>query len=127
MARAETEISHEPSVKTDIVRVQLPKSVSKHRTVVYLVSVCEIERTTSELDRQERSETDRENESGRNAQRERRREAREKDQRGGAASRGMERRRRPGPGQPGPGSESPNEKSVIIIITAERTTIINHH
>lgn len=42
-----------------------------------------------------------------------------KDRRGGAASRGME--------SSGPGSESPDEKSVIIIITAERTTIINHH
>lgn len=47
--------------------------------------------------------------------------------RGGAALRGMES------SGPGPGSErervreNPNEKSVIIIITAERTTIINHH
>ena len=54
--------------------------------------------------------------------------SKDEDRRGGAASRGMEWRGCPGPGQTGAWFwESPDEKSVIIIITAKRTTIINHH
>lgn len=56
------------------------------------------------------------------------REKKTKNQRGGAGERkGMERKEAAGSGSRNRRMGEADEKSVIIIITAERPTIINHH
>lgn len=86
-----------------------------------------------ELEKQENQEKkgmERRREERRDTRRrkEKEREKKTKNQRGGAGERkGMERKEAAGSGSRNRRMGEADEKSVIIIITAERPTIINHH
>lgn len=86
-----------------------------------------------ELEKQENQEKkrmERRGEERRDTRRrkEKEREKKTKNQRGGAGERkGMERKEAAGSGSRNRRMGEADEKSVIIIITAERPTIINHH
>lgn len=98
---------------------------------VDLVSVREIERTASEWNREERSETDEERARAVEMHRGERgpeRDPRDEGPKGWSRIEGDGAKRASGPGPSrGPVPRAADEKSVIIIITAERATIINHH